>query len=178
MKFIAISLLVVSIQSASYGSSKVELQGKCTNTDECDTGLQCDTLLKQCKRSLNQGCTWNKECADVLQCLNKKCSKPLTVDDNYGIAKVGEKCDPKAPGEEMSCEKGVICDVKQGNVCKKVLGQSCEANKDQCFSDLECLKGRCSKKPEGSKCGKSSECEVGLVCKDSGSGKCCAKPGY
>ena len=179
MKFVSISLLAVSIQSAAYGSTKLALYGKCTKSEECGSGLQCDSFRKECKRSISQACTWNKECADELQCLSKKCSAALTPDRNFGIRHLDESCDWKAKNDESkNCEKGVICDVKRGNVCKKIWGQSCEANKNQCHTGLNCLNGRCSKKSAGEKCSANTECEIGLVCKDTGSGKRCEKDGY
>ena len=183
MKLISISLLVVSISSASTygvaaGTGKLQLQSKCTKSDECRPGLQCDSLKKQCKRSLNQKCTWNGECADTLKCLNKKCSKPLKIDNNYGVLKLNDHCLVDAPGEGMSCEKGVICDVKQGNSCKRIQGQKCETGKSQCFTGLSCLNGKCSKKPAGTECEADSDCQVGFTCKSSGYSKSCQKSSY
>ena len=118
------------------GSKKKQVGDDCTDTTECDVGLNCDNK-KKCvaPKKSGESCV-SGECASGLNC--NATSKTCVSSSSLTSKKLGESC---ATGE---CAAGLNCNTTS-KICEnpppiiKKLNETCESAKnEECATNLFC----------------------------------------
>ncbi|XP_013409678.1 prion-like-(Q/N-rich) domain-bearing protein 25 isoform X2 [Lingula anatina] len=154
---------------------KVGLKERCSNTSECQSGLVCDSAMRECRRGANGQCSTNHDCVSDTTCdiesrecrygLGSSCSLTLeqcishaACDTVTGTCKghLGSHCNVDA-----NCANGLLCDSASAT-CKQKPGGHCK-DEMECVSGGSCEENVCKMK-FNNRCETLSDCQVGYVC--------------
>ena len=164
--------------------------------DACDRLGMLEETNPACREVFRGTQPVGAPCSRARHCQSRRCDESAKPDECYGACVPaaepvgrGESCgDPGKrckSGEDLDC---VYSDADQKQICQKIQpagsGEDCSSPL-QCKDRLTCLSGTCTSltiRSQGESCGAEEQrCELGLLCRSSGSGEgmstSCQPPG-